>query len=176
MNGLYKDKRRTYIKGFTESLTTYMRKSGYTMKANWKPEVVGRWLYRIAVAVYAKNNSFDKIEYDTTEDSTARQEDYDQYMYTMEMNRCIDSCGLWLQIEDLDPDSRMGTYVWLEVENLLWRYLDLYCSRQTTIVEKGLYDSDSESDYMNHDGKEHTTDKYIQEVSEGYHGGKGWKV
>jgi hypothetical protein len=172
INGIERAERKNYIGEFTALLTKYMKVYGYTMNRFWTPSLVAKWLYRIAVQVVAKNKPYEIIRYEHLQDSFTRQEDIDQFYHVIESNSCKKFCERMQGIEDLDPTSRMGSRVWFEVESFLRNYLDIEHSAQTRIVDRAFYDSDSDSESI----KEGGTDKYIQEVSEGYHGGRGYKV
>jgi len=175
-NGLLRRARKHYIPAFADSLTEFLKRKGYTMHPRWGKGhgVVGRWLYRIAVCVYARNTPNAPIQYEFPGSETARPEDIDQFYHVIPTGDIQSALERWTVVEDLDPQTDMGKRVWIELETLVWKYLDLETSRQTSEVDAFFYDSESEYEWQTN--TKGYTDEYIQDSSEGYHGGRGSKV
>ena len=75
----------------------------------------------------------------------------------------------WANMEDGDPQTRVGQRIRNEIQDFLYIFLDLESSKQGKVIARFWEDSDSDSE----DGRR---DPYLHDASQGYHGGWGSKV
>lgn len=167
VSGTEKAKRRTYIPAFAAYITDFMKKRGYTMDRRWRKGemVIARWLYTIHVTYHFPHK---KITYPAI---VHRDwiEDYDEFYHVIDFNEVSECLTPWKLNEDLDTSTGVGSATVNELQQLLWTYIDLQSSKQGIRIADYLDESDSDSE----SGGYRHVDRYIQDASEGYHGG-GW--
>jgi len=165
-----KAKRHTYIPAFAEHITEYMKKYGYTMDRRWRKGemAIARWLYSIHVIHHQRFVSDKKLTYPVIVHRNWI-EDYDQFYHIIGFNEIQECMKVWRFNEDLDIDTSLGNATLMEFQQFIWCYIDLERSKQGMIILDYLDDTDSDSDSVSYK----RPDKYIQDASEGYHGG-GW--
>jgi len=175
ISGNTKAFRGNVLKEFADDITGWMLHNGYTMDGRWNCGASGYkeltlWIYRIYVQEEARNEHRadvyipDIIHRDTEEDS-------DQFRHVIDYDRVESFLGFWSGIEDVDPDTRVGTRIHTELQDFLYRFIDLDSSKQGKLIARSWDDSDGDSDNGWRKG-----DAYINDANEGYHGGKGSKV
>ena len=166
-----KVKRRVYIPSFAEDITAFMKKKGYQMDYRWKlgHMAVARWLYAVHVNSVRPAKS---IHYPQTIHRDW-EEDKFQFYHIIGFDDLCDLLRRWQFNEDLDMESRVGNRTLQEFHRFLWGYIDLESSKQGDIVATRLEDSDSDSE---NGWPRRRVDAYIQDSTEGYHGGAWAKV
>ncbi len=132
---------------------------------------VARWLYAIHVSCVRGSSSITYppiLHRDWIEDN-------DQFYHVIEINDIQELLHRWGLAEDLDTESVVGQRTLYEFHQLLWTYIDLESSKQGILVATRLEESDSESEgWVGQRGQvKRRADTYIQDATEGYHGG-GW--
>lgn len=176
INHSAKDARKYAVYRFADELTSWMKKSGYTMDHRWNTgrTVVANWLYRLSVRI--------KVGHQACLRTRAiiggiihrnLVEDQDRF------HSVIGSAGIqkfmskWSLNEDFDTSMPLGQTIQNELEIFLWSYLDLDESAQGNIVLELI-----EQDHSDSEGAPvaRRVDEYIQDAAEGYHGGVGYKV
>ena len=169
--------RRSYIPEFAEDITSFMKVKGYQMDSRWRRGhmAVARWLYAIHVNIVrgsvssSRGLSYPPIFHrDWVEDN-------DQFYHVIEFNDIQELLNRWHLNEDLDTESVVGQRTLYEFHQLLWTYIDLDSSNQGILVATRLEESDSESEgqMVQRGQAKRRADTYIQDATEGYHGG-GW--
>lgn len=174
-----KGKRRDYIPHLADAITDWMRVIGYRMDARWGKghRVLAKWLYSIQVLEIARCDFSASLAYPEIIHRNW-QEDYDMYTAHIDYDMIEEFMESWKTIEDLDPEMRWGQRVYLELQTLLWHYIDVDSSKIGIKLAEKLVTSDSDSDGggSRRGGRRKIDDIYIQEAREGLHGGRGYKV
>ena len=175
-----KGTRREYIPELADALTDWMKMIGYKMDGRWGKghRVVAKWLYAIHVVEIARRDTSGSLEYPEIIHRDW-QEDYDEFTLNINYDIVHSFLEKWDTIEDFDIETRWGSRVYEELENLLWHYIDLDTSRIGIKLAEKLIVSDSDSDSGgSRSGRRRRKmdDIYVQEAREGLHGGRGFKV
>jgi hypothetical protein len=155
--------RKDWIPSFTESVKVWMKSRGYTMNGQFTPKAVAKWLYAIQVQEVARKKYLGPIYYP---EITHRdwEEDWDTFDMEVSQENCEIFLEGWRNNSDLESDTPSGERVRVELQTLLYTYVDLESSKHGKRIAALLADSDSEdSDYENE------TDIYLREAMEGYH-------
>lgn len=176
-----KGTRRDYIPYFADALTDWMHFIGYKMDDRWAKghRVVAKWLYAIQVLEIAKRDYGAPLAYPEIIHRDW-SEDRDTYNINIDYTMVEEFMESWKTIEDLDPETRWGQRVVLEMQTLLWHYIDLDTSKIGIKLAEKLITSDSDSDSggsRRGSGRRRKPDDiYLQEAREGLHGGRWSKV
>ena len=167
--------RNFYIPIFADNLTHYLESYGYVFDTRWKSgtHVIAKFLYRIHcedtkrhVEVVHRN----------------LPEDIDQYHDTVTEDVLLDFLKHWKCIPDFDTDTKFGNTFAIELQKLIWSFIDIEMSPQGRLVSKWLEGSDTESDSGNGTGNANANanakakakakgklDSYLQDSYAGYH-------
>jgi len=170
-------KRREYIPDFAEALADFASAKGYTMDSSWKKGhlVVAKWLHAIHCQEYLYESQ-GKLAYPVKQ-KHAQLEDEDQFYHVITLDDVNAFMSEWEMCGDMSSDTRTGNRVLNEIHSLLWAYVDLDNSKQGDIVLARLEDSESDSEGgWGRPSGSGRVDQYIQDASEGYHGGRWAKV
>jgi hypothetical protein len=172
--------RRDVIADFTEELTAWLRKLGYSMNTNWGFRAVSNWLYSLAVVEQASLNSRRRIKYPHPMHRDM-EEDYDYFSFVLNWDTVQQFMQSWQFVEDFDPDTRMGKRIWFELTSAIYPYLDLDNSKNGQYIRDMFDSSDSDSDgaeggFRRVVKKHDANDVYLQEMQSGFHGGEWSKV
>lgn len=172
--------RRDVIADFTEELTAWLRKLGYSMNTTWGFRAVSNWLYSLAVVEQASLNSRRRIKYPHPMHRDM-EEDYDYFSFVLNWDTVHKFMQSWQFVEDFDPDTRMGKRIWFELTSAIYPYLDLDNSKNGQYIREMFDSSDSDSDgaeggFRRVIKKHDANDVYLQEMQTGFHGGEWSKV
>ncbi len=180
-----RDIRADVIRDFTEALTVWLGKLGYSMNTNWGFRAVSNWLYSIAVVEQASFNSRRRIKYPEPQHRNM-DEDYDYFSFVMNWEAVDQFMKPWRFVEDFDPDTRMGRRIWFELTAAIYPYLDLENSKNGEYIRELFESSDSDSDGAGAGAEkgvrrvmgkqQQSSDVYLQDMQSGFHGGEWSKV
>lgn len=168
-----KDGRKYALFAFYESLTAMLKKNGYVMDHRWNSNQKNpliNWIYRIAIEEEARrNHNADVYVPDIIHRNT--EEDYHYFFHIIDSELIESFMDEWSDVEDLSSMSLVGYRIRYELQDFLYRFIDLERSKHGKVIAKFWEDSDSDIDE-----KWNSRDLYLRDVSEGFHGGRGSKV
>ncbi len=164
VTGNEKASRNNYIPSFTQSLTNWMKKRGYRMSGMFTSKAVARWLYAIQVQEVARRNHWGPIYYPVPYHRDW-EEDWDTFDMEVSQESCEEFLESWRNNEDLQFDMPSGDRVRVELQTLLYTYVDLESSKHGMKIARLLADSD---DVENSDD-ENEMDSYLRDAQEGFH-------
>lgn len=176
-SNLHKDTRLHVLHDFTEDLTSWMKRLGYVMNEDWGLQAVCQWVYAIAVLKNASFQTRRNLRYPIPSHRNT-DEDYEYFNFMMPVEEIELFQKMWISAEGFEPDTGMGSRLWLELPNFLYCYLDLETSKNGKYIRSQLDSSDSESDGPSRRVKsfKKSSDTYLQDMRAGFHGGDWSKV
>ena len=161
--------RRSALPVLADSITTFMKNMGYNMDSRWKSDkglCLARWIYRLQVQEdmrldYRGDIYMPEIIHRNT------MEDFDHFHHIVSCDVVRDFMSQWESLEDTSPNSRSGERIWNELQDFLYRYVELESSKQGKVIARFWEDSNSDSDS---DTNEKKRDIYLRDATKGYHG------
>lgn len=180
-----KGMRRKYIPAFAEYLTRILKRLGFTMCPQWGKghRIVARWMYIIMRDEVHQPLNYTKPDIYPQPFHRDWPEDLDEFHHVFtydEVTKIFETCN---SCEDFDIETRVGQRYLNELQYLLYPYIDMDISKAGIRVANALEESESDADTWKsgrgrggHGGSMRSKDVYLEEIHEGYHGGKGFKV
>jgi hypothetical protein len=138
--------RKEYIPAFWKSLTQFMKKKGYVMDERWNkgPTVVARWLYAIHVHEIARHDTNKPLGYPTILHRDW-PEDYDVFDFHIDIQAIEEFIDNWRNVEDMDVETSHGFRTQVELQKLLYTYVDIGNSVQGRRLSAKLIQDESEN-------------------------------
>jgi len=170
----HKERRGVVLRNFYESLTNFMKDKGYVMDFRWysnKINYLMNWMYRIWLEEHVRFNR-NKEVYLAPPMHRNTEEDYEHFNSIVDMNSIEDFMKEWSFVAEFDSDySRLAYRMEYELQDFLYNFVDLDHSKQGHVIARIWEDSGSDSD-----DNWKPRDAYLRDASDGYHGGRGYKV
>ena len=163
VTGNQKACRKDYIPSFTQSLKVWMKKRGYTMSGSFTPLSVAKWLYAIQIQEVARKNYMGPVYYPEPYHRDW-EEDWDTFDMEVSQESCEEFLESYRNFEDFQFNMPSGERVKVEIQTLLYTYVDLESSKHGMRIARLLSESDGEES----DG-ENEMDSYIRDIQEGYY-------
>ena len=165
------EERRIVLLEFWGTLTRFMKDNGYLMDMRWRWTELAMWIYRISIQEYARC-AFGKGVYVPEINHRTTSEDYDYFIGMIDCENITNFMDAWANMEDADPQTRVGQRIRIEIQDFLYIFVDLESSKQGKVIARFWEKSESDSD--SEDGRR--GDPYLHDAHQGYHGGWGSKV
>lgn len=145
ISNMEKAARKTYIPMLYDSLTHFMKSKGYVMDSRWGrgPMIVARWLYAIHVHEVARKRSYEPIGYPDIQHRNW-EEDNDVFDCTIDLQTVEEFMDEWKTVEDFNIETRQGFRTQVELQTLLYTYVDIDSSRQGKKLARQLDVPDTE--------------------------------
>lgn len=170
----HKERRGAVLRDFHNSLTYLMKTNGYIMDSRWhkgKVNHLTNWMYRIWLEEHVWFNR-NKEVYIPAPMHRDTEEDYEHFNNIIDLNMIEDFMKEWSFAEDFDSESsRLAYRMEYGLQDFLYSFIDLERSKHGRTIAKIWEDSGSDSD----DNRK-PRDVYLRDASDGFHGGRGYKV
>ena len=163
-----KSYRYEYIPNFTNEITKWMKKLGYTMNGMWGAKAVSKWLYAIQVVEVAERNSYKALNYPEIRHRNT-SEDRDRFEIIVSFDEINNFMNNWILIEDLDINTKKGGRVRDEMSEFLYCYLDLESSKHGIAITRYLEDGEEDEEEYLQTAKPKNKDQYLLDAEEGWH-------
>ena len=161
--------RATVIPYILGALSRFMKAHGYTMDSDWNAGNgyhLAKWMYDIHVQEYARMNVNGHVNIPHILHRNTN-EDRDEFYHMISCERIEAFMEGMQEMEDFDMDSRPGQRILYELQDFLYRFVDLESSKQGRLIAAMWDDSASDSDEEFWNKKR---DVYLVDTTRGYHG------
>lgn len=164
-----KAERATVIPYILGALSRFMKAHGYTMDSDWgagNGYHLAKWMYDIHVQEYAHMNVNGHVKIpDILHRNT--NEDRGEFYHVVSCERIEALMEGMQEMEDLDMSCPGGRRVLHELQDFLYRFVDLESSKQGRLIAEMWDESETDSDEEFWNKKR---DVYLVDMKKGYHG------
>jgi len=176
-----KIRRAEYIPDIAEGIRKWMKGCGYTMDGRWGAKALAKWMYAVHFHERVLHGAGNVINPPIRHRNW--QEDYDEYLYIMDVDTVSNFIKRWRLYEDFDAATGLGQRMVNEISEFLYCHINMDASKVGNRIADLLYESDSEDGgggggrgSGSGSGSNRRDDSYVMDSREGYHGGDGYKV
>jgi hypothetical protein len=161
--------RREVIYEFTDSLTAFMNRLGYTMSPRWGSKMVARWMYTIQRDIIVRRRYSLPVAYPAPVHRNW-PEDLREFNHVMSYDTISNFMEGWKSYSDFDEGTHIGRRMFHELQDIVYPFIDMENSYNGRVVYEALYDSESDSDESWRGGsKRRGVDAYIADMGNGFH-------